>query len=315
MAQKGKNDVVPFAVKRMAFDVDSVEKIVGDGNALAVNAVVENARDGQPAVVRGRTDETDDGSQVDEGLAPPVGADEGKKPVLDFVPLARARRVVRDVNRHLQMVGYFLQLHLPQLHPVPVVPPAVRCHHQLRCIWVGRSPLCLPPPHYAVSRKFRRVVADTHVHESLIFSDVVYTVWCRFPILHDWKVVVYHFFRTLCRLVPDSIVFKIYNILFFLCVLISLAHALPLTLSSGRLCARTAHSCPGSCLEKTMCRFKEQLGKEDMRKLFDVFNMKLKDQGLVKRDGSIVDAIFMYAPKQSNIWEENFQIKKDEIPE
>jgi len=67
--------------------------------------------------------------------------------------------------------------------------------------------------------------------------------------------------------------------------------------------------------EKTIWLFKEQLGKEGMRELFEIFNAKLAELGLVKREGSIVDASFVDVPKQRNTREENAQIKKGEIPE
>ena len=67
--------------------------------------------------------------------------------------------------------------------------------------------------------------------------------------------------------------------------------------------------------EKTIWLFKEQLGKEGMRELFDIFNTKLKELGLVKREGSIIDASFVDVPKQRNTREENAKIKKGEIPE
>jgi len=67
--------------------------------------------------------------------------------------------------------------------------------------------------------------------------------------------------------------------------------------------------------EKTIWLFKEQLGKEGMRELFDIFNAKLQELGLVKREGSIIDASFVDVPKQRNSREENAQIKKGEVPE
>jgi len=67
--------------------------------------------------------------------------------------------------------------------------------------------------------------------------------------------------------------------------------------------------------EKTIWLFKEQLGKDGMRELFDIFNAKLQELGLVKREGSIVDASFVDVPKQRNTREENAKIKQGEIPE
>ena len=65
----------------------------------------------------------------------------------------------------------------------------------------------------------------------------------------------------------------------------------------------------------TIWLFKEQLGKEGMRELFDLFNEKLSEIGVVKREGSLVDATFVDVPKQRNTREENKKIKGGEIPE
>jgi len=67
--------------------------------------------------------------------------------------------------------------------------------------------------------------------------------------------------------------------------------------------------------EKTIWLFKEQLGKEGMRELFDLFNEKLRELGVVKREGSLVDATFVDVPKQRNSREENRKIKGGGIPE
>jgi len=67
--------------------------------------------------------------------------------------------------------------------------------------------------------------------------------------------------------------------------------------------------------EKTIWLFKEQLGKEGLRELFDVFNEQLQNLGLVKREGSLVDASFVDVPKQRNTRDENKTIKNGEVPE
>ena len=66
---------------------------------------------------------------------------------------------------------------------------------------------------------------------------------------------------------------------------------------------------------KTIGLFKEKLGKEGMRELFDFFNTKLVALGVVKREGSLVDATFVEVPRQRNSREDNAAIKRGEIPE
>jgi len=66
---------------------------------------------------------------------------------------------------------------------------------------------------------------------------------------------------------------------------------------------------------KTIWLFKEQLGKDGLQELFDLFNEKLKTLGVVKREGSLIDASFVEVPKQRNSRDENAKIKNGEIPE
>ena len=66
---------------------------------------------------------------------------------------------------------------------------------------------------------------------------------------------------------------------------------------------------------KTIWLFKEQFGKEGMRRLFDFFNEKLHAQGIIKHDGSLIDATFVDVPKQRNTREENKTIKEGGVPD
>jgi len=68
--------------------------------------------------------------------------------------------------------------------------------------------------------------------------------------------------------------------------------------------------------EKTLWAFKEQLKEKELsRQLFDHFAQVLSGNGIVAKEGSIVDASFVNVPRQRNSREENARIKKGEIPE
>lgn len=69
---------------------------------------------------------------------------------------------------------------------------------------------------------------------------------------------------------------------------------------------------------KTIWDFKQRLeaeGREGSRKLFEAFNQKLEAQGYIGREGSIIDASFVEAPRQRNEREQNQRIKQGERPE
>ena len=67
--------------------------------------------------------------------------------------------------------------------------------------------------------------------------------------------------------------------------------------------------------EKTIWLFKEQLKEKKLaQELFDLFTGQLLGQGIVAKEGSIVDASFVDVPRQHNTREENADIKKGATP-
>jgi IS5 family transposase len=69
---------------------------------------------------------------------------------------------------------------------------------------------------------------------------------------------------------------------------------------------------------KTIWDFKERIesdGREGSAKLFEVFTQLLEHRGLIAREGSIVDASFVDAPRQRNDRDQNQRIKQGERPE
>lgn len=69
---------------------------------------------------------------------------------------------------------------------------------------------------------------------------------------------------------------------------------------------------------KTLWDFKQRIEadeREGGRRLFEAFGRMLEGKGLVAREGSIVDASFVDAPRQRNSREQNQRIKRGERPE
>src|SRR5487761_201187 len=100
--------VVPFPMKVMRKHIDGGELRIGDLEAFGVFLFVEFSTYGQARLGRRSGDELDDCAKTAQGLAAPVDADERKKPVLDFIPLAGSRRQVTHRDRELEFVGQFL---------------------------------------------------------------------------------------------------------------------------------------------------------------------------------------------------------------
>lgn len=68
---------------------------------------------------------------------------------------------------------------------------------------------------------------------------------------------------------------------------------------------------------KTLWDFKQRIeadGREGGRRLFEAFGAHLEGQSLIAREGSIVDASFIEAPRQRNDRDQNQRIKQGERP-
>lgn len=69
---------------------------------------------------------------------------------------------------------------------------------------------------------------------------------------------------------------------------------------------------------KTIWDFRQRLeanSAQGSQRLFTHFEKTLTDQGIIAREGSIIDASFVNAPRQRNTREQNEQIKAGECPE
>ncbi len=67
--------------------------------------------------------------------------------------------------------------------------------------------------------------------------------------------------------------------------------------------------------EKTIWHFKEQLANRNLsEKLFILFTQQLMSQGIIAKEGSMIDASFVDVPRQRNSKEDNADIKKGAIP-
>jgi hypothetical protein len=95
----GVEGVVPGAVDGVALDRQGIQALPAGRDARGVLAGVQGGLDAQTAAGAGRRDGLDDHLVAGQWPAPPVDGDVGEQPVLDLVPLRRARRVVADRDR------------------------------------------------------------------------------------------------------------------------------------------------------------------------------------------------------------------------
>src|ERR1700751_4602959 len=88
--------VVPLTVELGTFDVDGSHFGVGDNDAAGALASVKFAAHGEAGFGGRGRDQLANHAIAQAGVGTPILADEGEEAVLDFVPLAGARRQVAD---------------------------------------------------------------------------------------------------------------------------------------------------------------------------------------------------------------------------
>ena len=119
------DDIVPFAMKPIRLKLDSLHFFLADFASGWIFAAVQSACHLQSFGSRGLGNEMDDGFVVSQWFATPIRRDEGKKAVLDLVPLTRPRWEMTDRDGQTCFIREGLQLQLPQAQPPTIASPAV----------------------------------------------------------------------------------------------------------------------------------------------------------------------------------------------
>jgi len=192
MKALGTNRVVPVAVEAGAHDIEGGHLGVCDFLAFGIAFGIQFA----PNVEAGRRarcrNQADDDREAFQWTASPILADEREEPMLDLVPLARARREVADGDRQARLRRKLLKLPLPQARTGSVAASRIRGDQQRRGTGICAAPHRSPPPPDAFDRKGRRVVIDSDAHPAGIPRQVVHPVRNGLPLLRQDEVVHPH---------------------------------------------------------------------------------------------------------------------------
>ena len=109
----------------MPLEVYRCQLGIGDGDPTRVLAGVELRPDAESGPTVRRANQAHDRGQVDERCTAPIHVDVRERPMLDLVPLARARRKVTDRDRQARPIGETLQFsHFHNRRRAPLLPPA-----------------------------------------------------------------------------------------------------------------------------------------------------------------------------------------------
>jgi len=109
-----RDGVVPLAVEIMGTQSDSLHLLLRDLDLGRVAPCIQTGLDLQARRRRRRGDQLDNDLVAHQRPTTPVHRDVREQPMLDLVPLTRARREVADGNLQARLVGEPLQFHLPE---------------------------------------------------------------------------------------------------------------------------------------------------------------------------------------------------------
>ena len=140
---------------------------------LGVRAAIEFRPDAQTGPTVGRSNQAHDGGEVHERRAAPVHRDVREQPVLDLVPLARARRKVTHRDGEPRAIGELLQFPLPEAQAGAVAAAGIRRDQQRLGLAIGRAAHLLPPSSNRLDGEGRGVVIDPDAHPAFVAVQIV----------------------------------------------------------------------------------------------------------------------------------------------
>ena len=163
-------------MKCISLNSNLLHFLVTDLLTGCILAVIQRACDSKPFGRGGVRYQTNNCFVIRQRFAFPVGADEREKPVLHFIPFARARRKMTDTDWHLQRIGQSLQFAFPQTQPVAIAAAAICCDHQPFGTRIQLLSLRLPPAKDRCYRKLASVVICTYYHMTPVAGQIVDSV-------------------------------------------------------------------------------------------------------------------------------------------
>ena len=89
----------------ISVDIQSPHFLIADLAAFFIAFVVQPSLDIEAGFRFRISDKVDDGDAVEERPAAPIFGNEAEHAVLDLIPLARARRKVRDMDGQVEIIG------------------------------------------------------------------------------------------------------------------------------------------------------------------------------------------------------------------
>ena len=117
-------------------EIQKLHFLITDLATFFIPSVIEPRLKGEAGFRFRVPDQVDDGNAVQQRAPTPIFGNEAEHPVLDLVPLAGARRKVRDMDGQVEIIRQPLEFGFPQPDPAAVTAATIGCDIQLRRLLV-----------------------------------------------------------------------------------------------------------------------------------------------------------------------------------
>ncbi len=142
------------------------------------------------------TDEFYDELPTYERSCSPIHANMTKHSMLNFIPLARSRRVMRDLDRKIYFISKFLKFFFPKSASTRITTSTICSNVQTCGFGVSSIPNPLPPTTNCFDCKLCGVMVNSNGNKPFVFRNVVNPIWNRFAKFFVYKIVNFD----ICRL-------------------------------------------------------------------------------------------------------------------
>ena len=168
-----RKTVIPVAVELVPLERNTLHLLRRYRLARRVIVGVQLGTDRQTATRRRVANQVHHHLQAHQRPTSPVLRDVTEHPVLDLVPLARARWKMAHRDPKPRLVRQLLQLPLPQAVAAPIGTPAVSRDQQAPRRRIRHATHPPPPAPQRLHRERRRVVIDAHAHPARVAGQIV----------------------------------------------------------------------------------------------------------------------------------------------